>query len=162
MKGFNKMKCTLCGCEKFSSTEIIKGDAAAYVSVYAVVCEKCGHVELFANKETRDRVQIAVKRKSDYEDAMEQLESKSDALVKELSDHKNKLELVQKLITDLEKKANDENITLKKQKEILEKVALEKKRAYILECECEEFKQKIKEANEKIGDLIRKLSLHNR
>ena len=49
------MKCTACGCEKLYKVEIINNQVLAtegYVeqTVDSYACEKCGHVELYVDK----------------------------------------------------------------------------------------------------------------
>ncbi len=50
------MKCTACGCDKLYKIEIIDNQVVAtegyvYQTVFSYACEKCGHVELYVNKD---------------------------------------------------------------------------------------------------------------
>lgn len=54
------MKCIVCGCEKLKKIKIIDNQVVAsegYVAqtVNSYACEKCGHVELYANNKSEIR-----------------------------------------------------------------------------------------------------------
>lgn len=112
---------------------VIRGDADGGFRIVgncnAYICEECGHIELFAKSFVE---KVHEKQKIDEENAKRKLAVEAQ-LEKDYVELNEFVKQLKTQLGKLEKLSNDENITVKEQKEVLRKLEFAKQ--YLPICE---------------------------
>lgn len=146
-------KCSVCGSEKvvpFESSAVVSGDA--HVCCEVTVCLDCKHIDLWAHdggiyegrffSEAKARYYENIKKQEEWKAFVEEAKQKQ----KELALLEPQLPNLQKELDDLKIKVNDENITIKQQRELFEQIHKKETEILHLNQKINDYKEIIRKA----------------
>ena len=114
----DERKCLACGCTRFEGITLDTGEGAL-TNVYGLVCVNCGRVELYADSTTMEHVRRTDQAKQRIENEVKIRQDQIDELEKQVAPLKDKINVGNEKIKELEIATNNDEITVKQQKELL-------------------------------------------
>lgn len=147
-----KRKCTVCG-----GTNLAKYDCYAeqylQINVDAYVCLDCGHIEMYACEQSHAYKETVAKVKNEkyVKKEIDTREKLLEEANKNLVSLEKKVNQCTEEVSKLEEAANDENITVKEQKNLLAKVEETKNKLNIAKVELARGQSKVRQLEYEIN-----------
>ena len=147
MEEYKMEKCLVCGSEKivpYSERSVVSGDADLNASV--TICLDCGHIDLWGTgrpfKDAQSAYNEKIRKEAEWKAFIEEAKQKQ----KELALLESQLPDLQKGLDDLKIKVNDENITIKQQRELFEQIDKKETEILNLNKKINDYKEIIRKA----------------
>lgn len=147
-----KRKCTVCGGTNLANYDCYN-EQYLQINVDAYVCLDCGHIEMYACEQSHAYKKTVAKVEN--EKYVKKEIDKREKLLEEAN--KNLVSLEKKVnqcteeVSKLEEAANDENITVKEQKNLLAKVEETKNKLNIAKVELARGQSKVRQLEYEIN-----------
>ena len=160
-----KRKCTACGSENLSE-EMRDFDIYTHITclapdsfqqfkfkVSSFVCLDCGHIELYSDdiKNSEILAQRNNEAKVKANEVKNKLIFRINECKKDIDNLNTEISNINKYIESLKIKSNDENITVREQKEILNQIPIEQNKINIIVDRIDDYKCKLKDLNNQLN-----------